>query len=334
MGATGSTVQSVNLKYTWKTTAEIIMQSFGHLAEGKHVIVTGGNCGLGYHTALKLAEAGAHVTLACRSAKLGEEAVERIKQEVSHADIRFMALDLSSFESVRAFSSAYRQKNLPLHVLVNNAGVMAGDRVLTQAGLEQQFAVNHLGHFLLTLLLLDVLKTSGSLANPARVVNLSSMGNYLFSPPEGIRLDDLAGSKHYDMFERYGSSKLANILFSKELNRRMLAEGGNVVSVALHPGAILETNLIRHFRSFHYLSSMISGLWKTRDGMAIAFWREPYKNTTQGTATTLYCALSPDIIPGEYYSNCTVEKRVIHAKASDVELAKKLWEVSVSLCGL
>lgn len=180
-------------KYSRYTSSDVIMTDFGANANGKYVIVTGSNCGLGFETARSLAKHGAIVTIACRSKGSGDEAVSRIKAENSNAQVSHLSLDLASFASVRAFSAAYKESGQPLNYLINNAGVMACDKMYSSDGLEMQFGVNHVGHFLLTTELLDVLKRSGSAESPSRVVTLSSYASYLFAPYVGIRFDDLKG---------------------------------------------------------------------------------------------------------------------------------------------
>lgn len=273
-----------------------------------------------------MASKGAKVVLCSRDTKNGEKAVAKIKNAFPDADVIAMAVDLSSFESVKAFADAYIATARPLHVLINNAGIMGCERSLTKDGYEMQFGVNHLGHFLLTQELLPVLIATGTSACPARVVNLSSLGNLLFAPDCGIKFDDLNAEKDYDHWERYGQSKLANILFSNELQARMTAEGHHVISVSLHPGTIAGTNLIRHI-SVGWVMSALSGLWKHDGGINIAL-KEPKKNIEQGAATTLYATLSPDVVAGGYYADCREEKKALHNKARDAELAKQLWEVS------
>ena len=193
-----------------------------------------------------LASKGSNVVIACRSLKNGQEAVTKLLAENSEAKVSAMQLDLGSFSSIRQFASDYKASGKPLHLLINNAGVMACPRTLTSEGLEMQFGTNHVGHFLLTMLLLDVIKASGTAAVPARIVNLSSAGQYYFAPAVGIQLDDLNGEQTYDAWERYGSSKLANILFTKQLHTLLSQENAPVVAVSVHPGVISETNLTRH----------------------------------------------------------------------------------------
>jgi retinol dehydrogenase-12 len=233
-------------KYSPKTTSADIMAEFGTYAKGKTVVVTGGNSGLGFEASRALAEHGADVIIACRNPQLGTEAVNNIKEKHPLALISTMILDLASLESVDKFVTEYRASGRQLHVLMNNAGVMACPKATTKDGFEMQFGVNHLGHFYLTNKLVDILQASSTVDQPARVVNLSSIGHYLVSPPMGIRMDDLHGDKNYDLWDRYGSSKMANVLFTVEANRRWNQGDHPVISVAVHPGFINETNLGRH----------------------------------------------------------------------------------------
>lgn len=186
------------------------------------------------------------MVIACRSLKSGEEAVASLLKENPEAKVSSMQLDLGSFSSIRQFVSDYKASGKPLHLLINNAGVMACPKPLTSEGLEMQFGTNHVGHFLLTTSLLDLLKSSGTATAPARIINLSSIGQFYFSPAMGMRLDDLNGEQSYDAWERYGSSKLANILFTKQLHTMLSQEQAPVVAVSVHPGVISETNLARH----------------------------------------------------------------------------------------
>lgn len=329
MGNSGSA--SIDNKYSAKTTSVDIMKEFGTNSQGKYVVITGANCGLGLETARALAEYGADVTIACRNPKLGEEAIEKIKSKHPEAKVSLLPLDLSSLSSVDSFVEQFEARKQPLHILINNAGVMACPKTLTKDGFENQLGVNHLGHFYLTNKLLGVLKSSGTADQPARVINLASLANYLFPPPVGIRLDDLSGDKYYNQWERYGSSKLANIVFSNELNRRMKEQNAHVMSVALHPGVIAETNLMRHDNGLAYYTSMTSALWNSGN---FSWQLLGSKSIEQGSATSLYCALSPDVVPGEYYSDCKLEKVIVHKKANDSELMRQLWEASVDLTKL
>lgn len=314
--------------FTWRSTAEEVAQVFSDRVKGKYVIVTGSNVGLGLETARVLAKYGAVVTIACRNSNAGGEALKRIQKDVPDAKIELRQLDLASFQSIRKFAQEYRECGYPLHILINNAGIMAQPKAFTVDGLEMQMGVNHFGHFLLTTELLNILKESGTPTEPARVVNLSSIANWIFCSPEGIRMEDLNGEKNYYVWERYGASKLANILFSKELNRRMKEEGANVISMSVHPGVILETNLTRHSFSLHHVTTVFGTInsWQA----FIRIHQEPSKTIPQGAATSVLCALAPDAIPGEHYADCAVSD-LVHPNGNNAEFAKQLWNISEEL---
>jgi NAD(P)-dependent dehydrogenase (short-subunit alcohol dehydrogenase family) len=317
-------------KYTYKTTSDEIGQEFSEQAKNRYVVVTGGNVGLGYETCRVLSKHGAHVTLACRNPKLGEEAVAKLKEENPDADVELRILDLGSLASIQQFAADYRSSGRDLHNLIRNVGIMACPLSATTDGFETQFGVNHLGHFHLTNELVDVLKRSGTSTRPARVINLSSMGAYLFAPSTtGLRFDDLEAKSSYHVWERYGASKLANILFAKEFNRRMIEDQAPVIAVSLHPGVILSTELARHS---YTMTHIVGGMGQFNSLSAVyKVIVEPMKTIPEGTATTLYCALSPDIVPGEYYANSQIETTYVHPKANDIEVAKTLWQVSERL---
>eukprot|EP01040_Poterioochromonas_malhamensis_P013042 gene13042-14306_t len=318
-------------KYSPRTTSIEIMKEFGDNAKDKYVIVTGGNSGLGFESSRALAEYGAHVVIACRNPQLGKEAVDKIKAKHPNADVSTMVLDLASLASVAQFAEEYRATKKPLHILLNNAGVMACPKSFTKDGHEMQFGVNHLGHFLLTVKLIDILQASSTPEQPARIVNLSSIGHYIINTSKGLHLDDIRGEKNYDVWDRYASSKMANILFTRELHHRYFINNPNpnkIISVSVHPGMIAETNLGRHGNIGGFLAKstarftlrlVLSSLLKTIE---------------QGTATQLYASLAPTIVPGEYYADCKVENHVIHAKAKDDQLARDLWRVSCELTNI
>jgi len=308
--------------FSSRSTAEQVATHFADRCKGKHVIVTGGNAGLGLETARVLASKGAIVTIGSRTIANGEEAIAKIKSKQPDAKVSVLALDLASLKSVKAFAEQYLARNEPLNILINNAGVMACDRIMTEEGLETQFGVNHIGHFYLTELLLKKLEESGTREEPSRVIALSSVALYLFGFDEGIRFDDLSADKTYSRWERYGQSKLANLLFARELTKRM--QERNVIAVSLHPGAIPGTNLSRYMSA----RAMMEFLSSFRKGGFWAIATSVPKSIEQGSSTTLYAALNPDIVPGEYYSDCHVEKFQVHPKASDDELARKLWDYS------
>jgi NAD(P)-dependent dehydrogenase (short-subunit alcohol dehydrogenase family) len=204
--------------------------------DGRRAIVTGANSGIGYHTALELARAGAEVLLAVRDAARGEEALARLRQELPAGRVAVASLDLASLASVSVFAERELAGGRPLHLLINNAGVMAiPTRELTADGFERQLGTNHLGHFALTGLLLPLLQAAPS----PRVVNVSSSVAWFGR----LDLGDLQSERRYTPMGAYGQSKIANLLFTVELQRR--GEASGLTSVAAHPGAA-QTNLQRH----------------------------------------------------------------------------------------
>lgn len=194
--------------------------------EGRIVIITGANSGIGKETAIDLAKRGGKIYIACRDEKRGEDALKEIKEKSESDNVHFLKLDLASMESIREFSRKFHELETNLHILINNAGVMACPKELTKDGFEMHFGTNHLGHFLLTSLLLDIMKVSA----PARIINVAS----LFYIVGKIRRDDLFGEKFYFRWFAYASSKLANILFTRELADRL--KGTRVTANVLHPG--------------------------------------------------------------------------------------------------
>ena len=204
---------------------------------GKTVIITGANTGIGLETAVDLAGRGARVILACRSKEKGEAAVDKVKRRSKSENAAFVSLDLASLDSVRKFASEILDKELRIDVLINNAGVMVPPYTKTADGFELQFGVNHLAHFLLTNLLLDRLKQAPS----ARIVNVSSLAHEWGK----INFDDLQSEVSYSRGGAYGQSKLANVLFTRSLARRL--QGTNVTAYSVHPGSV-RTELGRHIK--------------------------------------------------------------------------------------
>ncbi|XP_041652716.1 dehydrogenase/reductase SDR family member 13-like [Cheilinus undulatus] len=282
---------------------------------GKTAIVTGSNTGIGKETAIDLAKRGARVILACRSRQRGEAALEDVKRESGSNQVVLMQLDLRSLKSVRSFAETFLESESRLDLLINNAGIFMQGK--TEDGFGMMFGVNHLGHFLLTNLLLDRLKTS----QPSRVVNVSSLAHNFGK----IDFDCLnthkalgQGSLFSDVFRIYSHSKLCNVLFTHELAKRL--KGTQVTCYTLHPGAI-NSELARNTSSIFQLCLR-------------PFTAYFFKNTVQGAQTTLHCALQEGLEPlsGRYFSNCTL--RNVYAKAKDDAAAKKLWELSERFCGL
>ncbi|KAI4372601.1 hypothetical protein MLD38_010812 [Melastoma candidum] len=300
--------------FSARSTAEEVTRGID--GSGLSAIVTGSSSGIGAETARVLALRGVHVTMAVRNVEAGRAVRESIVKEIPSAKTDVMELDLSSMASVRRFASDYSASGRPLSILINNAGVMACPYTLSQDNIELQFATNHLGHFLLTNLLLDTMKrTARETSTEGRIVNLSSVG-HRFAYSEGIRFDKINDQHGYNSIQAYGQSKLANVLHAKELSRRLKEEGVNITVNSLHPGSIA-TNLFRYH-------SFINGL-------ASSVGRLVLKTIPQGAATTCYVALNPQVrgISGEYFADCNKAETSSHGK--DSELAKKLWEFSESL---
>ncbi|XP_022887090.1 short-chain dehydrogenase TIC 32, chloroplastic-like [Olea europaea var. sylvestris] len=300
--------------FSASSTAEDVTQGID--GSDLTAIVTGASSGIGAETARVLALRGVHVIMAVRNLSAGNEVKETIIKEVPKARIDAMELDLSSIASVRKFASEFNSLGLPLNVLVNNAGVMATPFMLSKDSIELQFATNHVGHFLLTNLLLETIKkTARKSSQEGRIVNISSR-RHKFSYPEGIRFSKINDQTGYNSLSAYGQSKLANVLHANELARRLQEEKVEITANSLHPGAIA-TNLFRHH-------SFISGL-------VDILGKHVMKNVQQGAATTCYVALHPDVkgVNGRYYANCNLAE--VSSQANDLELAKKLWDFTISL---
>ncbi|XP_051980759.1 dehydrogenase/reductase SDR family member 13 [Xyrauchen texanus] len=282
---------------------------------GKTVIVTGANTGIGRATALDLASRGARVILACRDENRAQAAVTHIQKETGNKDVLYMHLDLASLLSVRTFAENFLKRESRLDILINNAGLVLGGK--TEDGFGKIFGVNHLGHFLLTVLLLERLKECG----PSRVVTVSSMA-HLWGKIDfnciNTHKDLGLGNSTMNLLKLYSNSKLCNILFTYELAKRM--KDTHVTCYSLHPGAI-KTEIGRH-------SSIWWKLFLTP--ILLLF----FNDVDAGAQTSLYCALQEGIehLSGSYFSNCALQK--VPAKARDDAAAKKLWEVSERLCGL
>ncbi len=278
-----------------------------NLMTGKTCVVTGANAGIGRATALGLAKMGANVVMVCRDRGRGEAAINEIRRESSNESVSLLLADLSSLAATRRVADEFKTKYPTLHVLVNNAGIIPRTRTVTEEGLETQFAVNHLAYFLLANLLLDVLKASA----PARIVNVTSQVHSGAS----IDFDDLQSERSYRATYVYKWTKLANVLFTYELARRL--EGTGVTVNCLHPGGVA-TNLLAD-----YLPSPIRF-------MAKIVGISPEK----GARTSIYLASSPEAegVTGRYFVN---QKEAQSSKLSyDKRLATRLWQVSAELAGL
>jgi retinol dehydrogenase-12 len=292
----------------------------------------GAAAGLGFETARVLASVGGVVYLAARSQAAADGAVARLRTSLGpdvNADVHGLELDLSSLASVKAGAAAFRAASPTLHCLVNNAGVMAPPLTLTADGLETQHGVNHVGHQHLTQLLLPTLAASGTAAQPARVVNVSSMGNWLFALPEGVRFEALPpDAATYNPWTRYSETKLANILMSRELTRRAAAAGQHVFGVALHPGVIMSTTLTRYFDFASTCRMMRDTL---RRGTTTYALTQQSKTVAQGAATQVMCVLDPGVTPNGYYADCAPQSHALHPLAGDAPLQARLWEHTEAL---
>jgi NAD(P)-dependent dehydrogenase (short-subunit alcohol dehydrogenase family) len=279
--------------------------------QGKICIVTGANSGIGKATSLGLAQMGATVVMVCRDRARGEEAQSEIKAKCSNDAIDLLLADLSSQQSIRQLVENFTQRYTRLDVLINNAGMLRLTRRETVDGLEMTFAVNYLAPFLLTNLLLDVLKASA----PARIVNISSE-----SHESGyIRMDDLQAEKHYRFLRAYGQSKLALVLFTYELARRL--QGTGVTANCLHPGFVA-TNIGQRgtmpvVRNAIRLIFSILGI-----------------SPEEGAKTSIYLASSPDVegVTGKYFAK-SIPRRSAPI-SYDESLQRQLWEESAKLVNL
>lgn len=285
--------------------------------QGKMAIVTGANTGLGFETALGLAKVGATVILACRNLEKAEAAKAEILAQVPDAKLEVMPLDLGSLSSVREFAASYKDKYSQLDLLINNAGIMFPPYSKTEDGFESQIGVNHLGHFLLTALLIDLMPDNSD----ARIVSLSSNAHKFGK----INFEDLQSEQKYSSTAAYGQSKLACLMFADELNRKLKASGKNILSVAAHPG-VAQTELARHMPGF--LVTLIR--WTIAP-----FITHP---VDEAALPTLLAALGAEVEGGDYFGpqgkgEMTGEPGVAvkadHAK--DTEVAAKLWQVSEEL---
>ncbi|OLO98634.1 short-chain dehydrogenase [Mycolicibacterium porcinum] len=293
------------------TTANIPDQS------GRTAVVTGANTGLGLETAKALAAKGAHVVLAVRNLDKGAAAAEWISRSVPAADLELQRLDLGSLASVRDAADEIRAKHDAIDLLINNAGVMTPPKETTADGFELQFGTNHLGHFALTGLLLDrLLPVAGS-----RIVTVGSIG-HRFS--RGIRFDDLQWERRYNRLQAYGQSKLANLLFTYELQRRLI--GQRTSALAAHPGGS-DTELARHLPNAFQ--------------RAVPLLRPLFQEAAMGALPTLRAATDPSALGGQYYGPDGLGEQKGHPKlvtsnerSYDLELQRRLWAVSEELTGV
>ncbi len=297
------------------TAADIPDQS------GRTAVVTGANSGLGLATARELARHGAHVVLACRSEERGARALEQVREAAPSADVELGALDLGDLASVRAFAERYRSEHDGLDVLINNAGIMAVPKATTADGFESQIGTNHLGHFALTGLLLPAL-----LARPqGRVVTVSSVAHWIGR----VKLDDLNSERRYQRWLAYGQSKLANLVFTLELQRRAAAAGLELRAIAVHPG-YADTNLQTAGKT-----SLFDRIYAPIGNRLVA------QSADQGAWPSLYAATMPDVPSGAFIGPDGIGEtrghpRFVRARrgADDPDTGRRLWELSEQLTGV
>jgi NAD(P)-dependent dehydrogenase (short-subunit alcohol dehydrogenase family) len=278
---------------------------------GRIAIVTGANSGIGWDTARALAQKGATVVMACRDMQKANPAAERIEALNPVGAVVVIRLDLSDLDSVRAFTAAFRESYNRLDMLINNAGVMNTPYGKTAQGFEQQFGINHLGHFALTGLLLDLLNATPQ----ARIVTVSSFGHRFGV----INFDDLNGERRYVRQSAYAQSKLANLLFTYELQRRLATAGQETLAVATHPGWA-STNLPRYSFYIRLLDPLLS------------------QTAAMGALPTLYAATALDVHGGDYVGpggflelHGHPKKVKSSARSHDEAVARRLWAVSEEL---
>ena len=302
---------SLGLYFADKFFAGGVCQSKARL-DGKTVIITGGNTGIGKETAIDLASRGAKVIIGCRSRVRGEKALIDIKKESGSENVYLKIIDLSSFKSVREFAKDVLDSEDRLDILINNAGIFMVPFQKTEDGFELHFQVNHLGHFLLTQMLIDLLKKSA----PSRIINVSSMA-YSFATVEDF--DNIGKEEKYSGSVAYSITKLANVVYTKELHRKYATS--NITSYSLHPG-VVETEVQRHlFDQYPILLKMVNLL---RPVLKIFV-----KNAKEGAQTTICCAVEEGLekFSGEFFSDCEVSSST--KAAQDENFAKRLWDFSM-----
>ncbi|HES59402.1 MAG: SDR family NAD(P)-dependent oxidoreductase [Calditrichaceae bacterium] len=283
--------------------------------KGRIIVVTGASSGIGFETAKALAEKNARVIIAVRNEGKGRNAVQKLKNENDNVQAEFMLIDLADLESVKGFAEKFKAKFDQLDLLINNAGVMIPPYSRTKDEFELQFGTNHLGHFALTGLLLDVIQKT----NNSRIVNVSSSAHRYGN----INFDDLNwGKRSYRKWRAYGDSKIANLYFTYELQRKFEQSGVDIIAAAAHPG-ITMTDLQRHSKIIEFFSGFVA------------------MKSKQGALPTLRAAVDESARSGDYFGPDGFQQmrgfpiKVRSNKLSyNIEIAKKLWDVSEKLTGV
>lgn len=291
------------------STKLAIFVEISNKMKNKTVIITGANVGIGYVTALEIAKLGATVVMVCRNIDKGEKARQALIEKSRNQSIYLKIADLSSQKDIRKVAAEIKNEYPVIDVLVNNAGAIIPQRLLSVDGIEMTWATNHLGYFLLTNLLIDNLKAATS----ARIVNVASQGSWLGT----IDWDDINLTKKYDSMKAYCQSKLANILFTNELAERL--KNTKVTANAVHPGAVA-SNFGQNMNGFI--------------GWVFKFFSWSMKTPKEGAETSVWLAVSPQIegVTGKYFS----DKKAIKAKpiASSPQACQRLWKLSEEMTNL
>jgi len=272
----------------------------------KVILITGANSGIGKVTAIELAKKGHVIVMVCRDKNRGEVALLDVLKESGNDNVHLMTCDLSSLESIKTFCIAFKSRYCCLDILINNAGTMNQERKLTIDGFEMHFQVNYLGPFLLTSLLLDIIKPNG------RIINVASLAHKIGN----INFNDINLNKGFSMFRAYSQSKLALILFTYELSHRIEDKG--IIVNCLHPGTIISNlGVYKNRKLINYLTEKLKWLFTSKE---------------KGAETTIYLATSSDVLSGHYF----YKKKIIKSsrKSYDQNLSKKLWLFSLELLGL
>lgn len=274
------------------------------MLKGKTAIVTGANSGMGMATVKALSDMGARVIMLCRSEKRGREALDKLNAD-GQRDLELILCDLGDYDSIRAFVSQVKKTYDHIDILVNNAGFISLDRQETKEGIERQFGINHIGHFLLTTSLLDLMGKGG------RIVNVASGAHKTGK----IHFDDINLHKGFNVIKAYSQSKLANVLFTRELARRVKDRG--ITVNCCHPGAVATNIGI----------DRETGFGKTITGFLKPFFQTP----AEGAGTAIFLASDDSVsgITGEYFYKCKIARSSKRSK--DMELAKRLYEFSEEL---
>ena len=284
----------------------------GHM-KGKNCIVTGGNSGIGFETALALARQGALVRIICRNREKAEAAIQAIRAETSNTNVHYVLADLSSQQSIRQAAKILQEELGTVDVLVNNAGAWFSKFALTQDGVERQLAINHLAYFLLTRELLGAMVAS----EDGRIICVGSDSHFQGK----LHFEDLSLKGHYHGLRAYAQSKLANVMFVYELDRRLKEEGIRNISVnCVQPGLVKTDIGLKHTISFHALA------WRLRRMAGVS--------PAEGAATSFYLATSQDAKgqSGKYWEKC--QPKPPSKKSYDQQDAGRLWEMSKDLCGI